>query len=129
MKRFDLCIMALAMSIAMSAATRSVDEAAEIAAQFTNRLSQQSHMLRAPREAVDMSLAHLIRKPESDEAAIYIFNQADNNGFVMVSADDNAVTILGYSDESGFDANHIPANVQWWLEYYAERVAKGKQQY
>ncbi len=126
MKRFYFCVIAFTISVAMSAATRSVEEAARLAAQFSNRHSQQSHMLRAPREAVDMSLVHLVRKPESDEASIYIFNQTNNNGFVMVSADDNAVTILGYSDKGAFDSNHIPSNVQFWLNHQAERVASAK---
>lgn len=126
MKKLDLCIMALAMSIAMSAATRSVEEAAYLATQFASRQSLQSHMRRAPRKATDMQLAHLVSKPGSNEAAIYIFNQADNGGFVIVSADDNAVTILGYSDKGAFDSNHIPSNVQFWLDYQAERVAKAK---
>ena len=126
MKKLDLCIMALAMSIAMSAATRSVDEAAEIAAEYTNHQSQLYNMRRAPRKATDMQLAHRVSKPQSDDAALYIFNQENNGGFVIVSADDNAVTILGYSDEGTFDSKHIPSNVQWWLEYYAERVAKAQ---
>ena len=127
MKKYLLGIVVITMSIFAQAAPRSIKEAAEIAAEFTNHQPQlNNNMRRAPRKATDMQFAHRVSKPQSDDAALYIFNQADNGGFVIVSADDNAVTILGYSDEGTFNSTHIPANVQWWLDYYAERVAKAQ---
>ena len=126
MKKYLFGIITIMMSLAVNAAPRSMEKAAEIAAEFTNHQSQLNNMRRAPRKATDMQFAHRVSKPQSDEAALYIFNQADNRGFVMVSADDNAVTILGYSDEGTFNADHIPSNVRWWLDYYAERVAKAQ---
>lgn len=43
---------------------------------------------------------------ELGEPCFYIFN-VSNHGFVMVSADDCAHPILGYSEESVFDVNNI----------------------
>ncbi|MCR5050733.1 MAG: C10 family peptidase [Paludibacteraceae bacterium] len=123
MKKFYYCFIALAMSTTMTAAQRSVNEAAEIAAQFTNMQSQLAGMHRVPRKPVDMQFVYEVPKPHSDEAALYVFNQTSDNGFVIVSADDNAVTILGYADRGSFDVNNLPANLRNWLNYYAERVA------
>lgn len=120
MKRIIINIIAIFLTASLFAATRTAEEAAIIAAQFTNK---QTNTFRAPRAAGELRLVHRTNKPQSDEAALYVFNQPDNSGFVMVSADDNAVTILGYSDEGAFDNTNIPSNVQFWLDYYAERIA------
>ncbi len=52
----------------------------------------------------------------------YVFNVVSSNGFVMVSADDAAKPILGYSDESNFDTTHIPIQVSEWLGSYAKQI-------
>lgn len=126
MKKYLFGIITIMVSLAVNAAPRSMEKAAEIAAEFINHQVQLNNIHRAPRKAKDMQFAHRVSKPQSDDAALYIFNQADNGGFVIVSADDNAVTILGYSDEGTFEADRIPSNVQWWLDYYAERIAKAQ---
>ena len=122
MKKFFLGFLTLMLSAALFAAPRTLEQAAEIAARFANSQPQMSCMHKAPLKATDMRLAHKVAKPDSAEPALYVFNQQEN-GFVIVSADDNAVTILGYSDENSFDENNIPSNVQYWLNYYAERIA------
>lgn len=121
MKKFFLGLIALLISATLFAAPRTVEEAASIAASFSNEQPQLSRIHKAPRKAATVRLAHKVAKPNSTEDAFYVFNQ--ENGFVIVSADDNAPTILGYSDESTFDASNIPSNVQYWFDYTAERVA------
>ena len=53
----------------------------------------------------------------SDDTIIlfYIFNFSPN-GFVIVSATDNAFPILAYSDENRFEIQNLPENIQSWLE-------------
>jgi hypothetical protein len=51
----------------------------------------------------------------------YVFN-ADPLGFVIVAGDDAVTPILGYSDESSFDPDHIPGNVKKWLEDYKDQI-------
>lgn len=50
----------------------------------------------------------------------YIFNTGD--GFVIVSADDIAVPILGYSDAGNFDPQNIPVNMYEWLQGYENDI-------
>ena len=52
----------------------------------------------------------------------YVFNVKAARGFIIVSADDNAMPILGYSDEKNFDPNKIPISVAKWLEGYKTQL-------
>lgn len=46
----------------------------------------------------------------------YVFNLADNKGFVMISAEDATTTpVLGYSFEKGFPADNLPEVTKWML--------------
>lgn len=53
----------------------------------------------------------------------YVFAAGDGQGYTVVSADDVAVPVLGYSDSGTFDAGSIPDNMRWWLEGYAREIA------
>ena len=57
----------------------------------------------------------------------YIF-AAEEGGFILVSADDCARPVLGYSTTSKFKTKNIPANVRWWLEGYEKEIRHGKSQ-
>lgn len=70
----------------------------------------------------DMQLAKTYFMANGD-AAFYVFNAA--KGFVIVSAQEVAIPILGYSDEGHFDANNIPENMNWWLQDYANQIQYG----
>ena len=66
--------------------------------------------------------ANRLQSASADNAYYYVFNVADNGGFVIVSGDDRTNPILGFSDEGNFDANKIPANMQSWLKGYEEQI-------
>lgn len=51
----------------------------------------------------------------------YVFN-ANEQGFVIVSGDDNVIPILAYSDEGVFDPDNIPPNARKWLEEYKSQI-------
>ena len=59
-------------------------------------------------------------KTESDDAAFHIFNTP--NGFIIVSADDCATPILGYSDEGQFDTENIPIQMQDYLQDFVDQI-------
>ena len=52
----------------------------------------------------------------------YVFNNGKDNGFIIISGDDKAAPVLGYSDSGSFDANDIPEGMRYWLECYAEQM-------
>lgn len=72
--------------------------------------------------ASDMQLAKTYYMANG-QPAFYVFNAT--NGFVIVSAQDVAMPILGYSDEGVFDADNIPENMEWWLQDYANQIQFG----
>lgn len=58
------------------------------------------------------------------DVAYYVFNLGKNDGFVIVSADDCAYPILGYSTEGGFDANRIAPQTTSWLDNYVKEIGQ-----
>lgn len=50
----------------------------------------------------------------------YVFNV--DYGFVIVSGDDLAIPVLGYSIESTFDSSNIPPNALKWFEGYKDEI-------
>lgn len=110
--------------LAVMANQRTVEEAAEIAARFTNQQPRLRMALKADRKAKDLRLAHQAMKNEKDEAAFYVFNQGEENGFVIVSADDRtAEEVLVYSDKGTFDADKINPAFAWWLSRFTEEIS------
>jgi hypothetical protein len=70
----------------------------------------------------------LVYKSQSKSATdpsvyFYVFNINTNKGFVIVSADDIVLPILGYSDEGGFNPAKIPDVVQDWLDGDKNQIA------
>lgn len=55
---------------------------------------------------------------EGPAPAYYVFNAANDNGFVIVSGDDRMTEILGYAERGRFDLENAPENVLWWLSQY-----------
>ncbi len=46
----------------------------------------------------------------------------ENGDFVLVSADDAIIPILGYSDQGNFDKNNIPENAKFWFQEYNKEI-------
>lgn len=56
------------------------------------------------------------------QPAVYVYEMAGGEGFMVLSADDMAVPLLGYSDEGGFSASDINPEMRWWLDEYAKEI-------
>lgn len=113
----------LVLATAVMAGQRTPEEAAAIAAEFTNGQPQLRAAHKAPRKAANMRLAHQALQQKSTDAAFYVFNQEDNGGYVIVSADDRtAEEILCYSEHGSFDAEKINPNLKWWLNRYVQEI-------
>ena len=55
---------------------------------------------------------------------LYIFVNVSGTGFVVMSADDIALPVLGYSETSRFDIAALPSNVAGWLEGYDRTIGE-----
>ena len=112
MRRILLAIGMLVISIAMSAAEVTEQEALQRARQFmTGKRFSQSVARRAPGFT-----------NTDGTAPFYVFNADGQGGFVIISGDDRTVSVLGYSDSGTLDVRHLPENMRQWLEGYAAVV-------
>lgn len=65
----------------------------------------------------------LIHTEESNGGEmVYVFNTSEN-GFIVVSADDNMPALLGYSDNGVYDPDNISPALKWWISQYAEEAS------
>lgn len=53
--------------------------------------------------------------------ALYVFNKPEG-GWMIVSADDVAAPVIGFSDSGAFDPVNIPDNLRGWLELCSEEI-------
>ena len=62
------------------------------------------------------------RMPGAKQQPLYIFNIADNGGFVIVAGDDQATPVLGYSLQGSYDEASLPDNFRFWIEQTAAEI-------
>lgn len=123
MKRTLIIMLSALIAGSILAGERTVEDAAALAAQFTNQHPTLRLAHKAPRTAGTMRLAHTRAKIGSEAPAFYVFNQENNGGFVIVSADDRTEDILVYGEEGQFDEQTINPNFRFWLEWLQEQVS------
>ena len=120
MKRILLLRLSVVVSPMMMADDVTPEEALQQATQFVqNRVARGNGPRLAPGVQPKLTLASRV----SD---LYVFNVGSDAGFIIVSNDDCAVPILGYSDSGSFDANNMPDNMRAWLQGYADEIAWAK---
>lgn len=113
-KSFSILAVLVLLAMQTIASPVSVNRAAQIGLKFA-----QSNMASA-RQITDMNLAYT-HQLENGTPALYIFDY--EGGFVVVSADDAAQPILGFSEEGSFDYNNIPDGLNYYLGHYARQIA------
>ena len=102
---------------AISAGGREItpSEASSVASEFfgaVNGVGRKSPVSRVLTDGGSMSVSQ----------PYYVFNADDNRGFVIVSGDDRAQKILGYSDKGSFDFDNVPPQLAGMLAGYSERL-------
>jgi hypothetical protein len=117
MKQLFLVITLLLLSVTVSAGDISREQAREKARQF---LMQKS----IDRTLVDVASpqSRVKRGGIKETDCFYVFNVGETDGFIIVSSDDRAPDILGYTDHGTFDADNLPPNFASWLQVYADEI-------
>ena len=110
----------LAAGMGLQAQEVGVDEALEIARDFTQR-AVAGRMMRAPQAGVELSLAHTAQGTDGRNC-YYVFNRGAADGYVVVAADERARDVLGYADSGTFDFDNMPTNMKWWLSEYEREI-------
>ena len=110
--------LSLFCALGLSAENVSQDQAKQIAEDF----------LRQSRSRAAVSL-RMVYDGESSASrssgqapALYVFDNEGRNGFVVVSGDDAAYPILGYSYDGDFPEGQLPANLESWLKGMENQV-------
>lgn len=104
-----------AIPLAMSAAPLTPEQALQ-------RLSGNGTSGKIAPAGKGLKLVHTART-ESGEASFYVFNRPMDRGYMILSADDAAAPVLGYSDTDSFDFNNLPPQMEWWLSEYSRQIA------
>ncbi len=113
-----VCTLALyLLGIAGSAAeVITPDEAREIAGAF-NRTNTKMRNASSPQT---LTLKYF--EAASQGNAFYVFAPISGRGYTIVSGNDVAAPVIGYSETGVFDAASIPCNMRMMLNLYKEQI-------
>ncbi len=101
-------LLAFVTSVA-GAKTVPVDEARQLAVEFF-----QATSLDRPTSEDELELA--FTSLSGDRPLYYVFNVGQGDGYIIMSAEDCAAPILGYSQEGKYDAASLPPAMKWMLK-------------
>ena len=87
-------------------------------AALSRAMGDKGHKNMPSRTAKDYSLVYTEPRTNSDEAAVYVFATGEK-GYMILSADDVAYPVLGYSDQQ-FDESAMSLG---WLKEYARQIS------
>ena len=111
---FVLLMLLMSVGLLAQAAPVTQEQARQEASRFLLNKQKSNHSLKFATKG-----NKTLEAAASNEAAYYVFNIGNNQGFVIVAGDDRINPILGYSDEGYFDEAKAPANMKAWLNDYA----------
>lgn len=74
--------------------------------------------------AMKMNLAYTATDTSlhADNGLFYVYNKGTNAGYVIISGDDRANAVLGYTDSGNFDINKIPKGLKYWLNHFSKQI-------
>lgn len=112
-------LLALTLSLNTSISAKEVDinTAKTVAKNFFYERS--SLLTKVDYNSINISESTTISSKSNN--VYYIFNFRDN-GFVLVSADDNVYPIIAYSLENKFINDNQPDNLKYWMEQYKKQI-------
>ena len=115
---FVLLMLLMSVGLLAQAAPVTQEQARQEASRFLLNKQKSNHSLKFATKG-----NKTLEAAASNEAAYYVFNIGNNQGFVIVAGDDRINPILGYSDEGYFDEAKAPANMKAWLNDYAQQIS------
>lgn len=81
--------------------------------------TQKMHKLKG---AAGLSKDLLYTYPSANgDAAVYVFGNRGQQGYILLSADDAMAPVLGYADRGVFEEGNMPAQMKEWLAGYARQ--------
>ena len=117
----SLIVLATVIGFNMNAANVDVNAARLAANNFLKLRCATPGSLKAPALA-DLRLAHAEASSVDRSANAYYAFNIDGGGFVIVSGDDRASQVLGFSDKGRLDFNNMPDNLMALLNDYKKQI-------
>ena len=119
MKIRNLLFLITLLLFVSSAFAKKVElkEAQQIATKFYN----QKYVLTNPGSVAGFNITETFVNNENNEAVTYIFN-FDNNGYIIIPADDRIYPVVGFSFESKYNQETIPDNALYVINQFGKQV-------
>lgn len=115
MKKIFVLVLCAWSALCLYAKPRTFQDAQQIASGFNGNTG-------VAQKGTNTSVQLAYTANGSVQPLYYVFNRG--TGFVIVSADDRATEVLGYSDAGSFDINNLPENFRSWLGVYETELEK-----
>ena len=112
--RKSLLILSFVGLIGSSVDARTLTPAEALARALDNGKTSAPH--RAP-----LRKSPILTVGEQNSPSLYVFDQG-SEGYLVVSADDVAAPVLGYSTTGSIDPDNMPDNLRWWLNKYKAEI-------
>lgn len=114
MKKFHKLVYLFALTALLPAASSAKELTPAQAFERVSSDKASYKMKKAPRQA-DAQLVHTF-STNAGTPMLYVFNRADNNGYIVAAADDLFPAVLGYGDRGAFKPGEVPAAMNWFLD-------------
>ncbi|GHT23291.1 hypothetical protein AGMMS4957_14640 [Bacteroidia bacterium] len=93
--------------------------------QAKSALRSSGGKLQLAKTAVRQRSGQLRSGAAGETVCYYVFNVngGSNQGFIIVSGDDIARPVLGYSDNGAYDESNLPSNFVYWMDGLSQQIA------
>ncbi|NVO02905.1 MAG: C10 family peptidase [Bacteroidetes bacterium] len=115
-------LLSFAINFAVQAKKVEIEKAEKIAKNLYQDKAQFNSNFKLNANLISNSISI---KDNNNEPVLYIFNYT-TGGFAIVSADDIAYPVLGYSFESSFPTENQPESFKWWINSYKQEILDAK---
>ena len=112
MKKLIFSLLFVISSLWLTAAAVSFESAKKVAINFYHHNAG---------DKASILVSDVVTYQKENITTFYIF-VFEAGGFVMVSADDAVIPVLGYSINEPFDKNNISPNAQSWFNDYNKQI-------
>ncbi len=116
-KHFFLVLFAISLACTLTAGTVPVQTAQTVALNFFKNVAISNTGTNTA------TLKYTKTEPNGD-VDFYVFDITPSNGFVIISAEDNAEPILGYSTEGNFSTNIKGSPINDWITNTSTKIRK-----
>ena len=112
MRKLSLFLMLFALLFASTTTAKPIDRSVALTA---------AQKIATTQFAIERATPELVYTGQND--AYYVFNLNDHS-FVIIAGDDAHRPVIGYSDQSAFDASNIPPALSYYLDGVAECIGQ-----